>query len=340
MHLDYFSKMMAQNKHFIYDLLKRVSNKSQTSKGRDVLIFFVFLCIASIFWLLSNLNNEIEENIAIPIEIIEIPDSITILNEIPTNINVSIKEKGTTIIKYMIGELPPIKVKFLDYSFGRKYSERFLLKKTDIEQLVRQYFWNGIHITSIQPDSIRINYTSAISQKIKININTDVHSHFQYIINGEIKANTDSVLTYKISETDTTISVVDTELIKLTELKDTTIVSAHIKPIKGFKIVPEKISITIPVEPLIAKKQSIIIKTMNVPNNIDLILFPQKAEISYLLPMSKYNASNEIIVFADYNYLQTNNNVHKIPLNISDTPDNFRNIELLTDSVEFIIEQI
>lgn len=337
--MDYFSKFMTHNKKKTYNIFKRYSNKSQSSKGRDFIIFLLFVCVSSIFWLVSNLNNEIEEDIKIPIEIIGIPDSITILNEIPSNINVSIKEKGTSIAKYMIGENPPIKINFLDYSFGRKYSERFLLKKTDIEQLIRKYFWNGIHITSIHPDSIRINYTSAISQKTKININSDVNSHFQYIINGAITANTDSVYLYKISDVDTTIYVADTELIKLKELKDTTIVSAHIKPIKGFKVIPEEILITIPVEPLIAKKQSIIIKAINVPDNIDLILFPPKAEISYLLPMSRYNTSNEIIVLADYNDLQTNNNIHKIPLKISDVPDIFRNIELLTDSVEFIIEQ-
>lgn len=337
--MDYFSRIMAQNRYSIFNLLNRLSNKSQSSKGRDILVFIIFLSIASIFWLLSNLNNEIEENIEIPIEIIEIPDSITILNEIPTSISVTIKEKGTSIIKYMIGDIPPIKIKFLEHSFGQKYSERFQLKKSDIQQLAHQYFRNGIHITSIRPDSIIINYTSDLSKKIKVNINADVHSHFQYIINGTIKSNIDSVSTYKISNIDTNISVVDTELIKLTDLKDTTTIFAQIKPINGIKIIPDKVLITIPVEPLIAKKQSIIIKTINVPENIDLILFPPMIEISYLLPMSIYNTSNEIQILADYNYLTENNNCLKIPLNISNLPSNYRNVELLTDSVEYIIEQ-
>ena len=321
-----------------YHFFSRISNKSQSTKGRDLLIFLLFLGVASIFWLVSNLNNEIEEDIEIPIEIIEIPDSITILDELPTNINVTLREKGTSLVRYIFGNNAPLKVSFSNYAQGEKYTERLIIKHNDIELLLKKYFGNGIQIASIQPDSIKVSYTSSFKEKRKLKINADISSHFQYIINGEISANIDSVDVYKISDIDTIIYVVNTQPIKRTELKDTTIITVHIKPIKGYKIVPDNVTITIPVEPLIAKEQSILIKTANVPDSVDLILFPQVAEITYLLPMSKYNISNEIEIIADYNSTKSSNSL-KIPLSISNIPIDYRNIDLLTDSVEYIIEQ-
>lgn len=329
---------MPQNNKKAYKFFNLISNKSQSAKGRDLLIFLLFLCVASIFWFISSLNNEIEENIEIPIEIIEIPDSVTILDKIPTNINITLKEKGTSIIRYILGSNPPIKINFLNYAQGETYSERFLLRHNDIELLLKKYFGNGVQITSIQPDSIKVSYTSSLREKLKLQINADVSPHFQYIINGEISADIDSVDVYKISDIDTNIFVVNTELIKRVDLKDTTIVTAQIKPITGFKIIPDNVTITIPVEPLIAKKQTVIITTTNVPDSIDLILFPPIAEITYLLPMSKYNISNEITITADYNSIQMNNGL-KIPLSTANIPIDYKNIDLLTDSVEYIIEQ-
>ena len=99
--------MLHKKKSYLF--FSRISNKSQSTKGRDLLIFLLFLGVASIFWLVSNLNNEIEEDIEIPIEIIEIPDSITILDELPTNINVTLREKGTSLVRYIFGNNAPIK---------------------------------------------------------------------------------------------------------------------------------------------------------------------------------------------------------------------------------------
>lgn len=338
LHVGYFSKRMTKNKHYIYDLLKRVSNKSRTSKGQDVLIFFVFLCIASLFWLLSNLNNEIEENIEIPIEIIEIPDSVTILENVPTNINVIVAGKGFSLVSYMLGYIPLLKIKFSDFIHNNTPHELFLLHKNNFEKLLYNYLGGGIKILSINPDSIKFNFASTPGKKCALKINTDIKPHFQYTISGNIISDIDSVSIYKINNDDTIISITNTELIKLSDLKDTTIITAQIKPIPGFKIIPNKVKLLIPVEPLIAKKQVISIKAINVPHDLDLILFPSSVEISYLLPMSKYNTTNDILITADYEYTKTGNS-NKIPLNISNIPYNFKNIELVSDSVEYIIEQ-
>lgn len=337
--MDYFCKTMKQSKRHIYSIIKRLSNKPKPSKGGDLFLFLFFLCIATVFWLISSLNNEFnEQHIDVPIEIVEIPDSITILENVPSNINVTIAGKGFSIISYLLGHIPHLKIKFSDFIHKNTPYESFLLHKNDIEKLLYNYFGGGIKILSINPDTVKFNFASTPGEKCTLKINTDIKPHFQYTISGDIISDIDSVSIYKINSGDTVISTINTELIKLSELKDTTIITAQIKPIPGFKIIPNKVKLLIPVEPLISKKQVISIIPINVPHNLDLILFPSSVEISYLLPMSKYNTTNNILITADYEYTKTNCS-NKIPLNISNIPYNFKNIELISDSVEYIIEQ-
>lgn len=66
-----------------------------------------------------------------------------------------------------------------------------------------------------------------------------------------------------------------------------------------------------------------------------MITFPSTVEISYLVPMSVYNNDNYVVkAYADYR-----KSAGKLALSLSAVPEEYSGVTLMTDSVEYLLEQ-
>lgn len=81
----------------IYDKIKQarasLTTSARSSKGKDVLMYLLFVLIAFVFWVLLSLDSEITKDYEVPIEIAEVPDSVHILGNVPASINVSVRAR-------------------------------------------------------------------------------------------------------------------------------------------------------------------------------------------------------------------------------------------------------
>ncbi len=315
------------------EILTKIDEVTHSSKGRNILSYVIFLCIAFVFWLLLALNDEIQKEYSLPIQIVEVPDSITLLDETPENITVNVKDKGSSLLRYSFENAPKIKLKYKDISNA---NGRLLLSNTDIASLLRATFSANAQIISFTPDSIKCNYTALPGKRVGLRINTNVTPNPQFTVFGNIRADVDSLLIYSQTPLSDTLIVVNTETIFKINAKDT--IRQLVRPIlpSGTKSKPDVVLVTVPVEPFISKKASIPID-VETADDRKIIIFPSKCDISYLTPMSKYGElSNGIKLSAKYD---DNINGSKIPVEIISHPDYCQNIIISPDSVEYIIEE-
>jgi hypothetical protein len=135
------------------------------------------------------------------------------------------------------------------------------------------------------------------------------------------------------------LTSVETQPIVRGNLMDTTRLIVRIRSMRGVRIIPDHIEITIPVEPLISRKQSAPVIVKNLPDSLNLITFPSLIEVSYLLPMSLYNKDpfdiNAYVDYKDSNHGTT----AKLPVKLSLLPDTYQNTDVSPDSVEYVIER-
>ena len=94
----------------------------------------------------------------------------------------------------------------------------------------------------------------------------------------------------------------------------------------------------IPVEPLVTKRSSIPVIVKNLPENVSVVVFPSYVQVSYLLPMSLYNDRLDDKFEASVDYGDIQGNKAKLPVRIEIAPEIYQNIQLETDSVEYVIE--
>lgn len=320
-----------------YNRIKKyiIGLSGKTPATKTTLNYLVFVFISFIFWAFISLNNNMQYDVEVPIKVISIPDSTTIISNIPASVNVSVKDKGISLLKYILGKTPTLNIKFSDYASSEGV---FFLSNAELKKIVKNLFENSTAIQNISLENIKLKYTDLPGKKVPVKLNSDVRPNLQYIIYGMVKQNYDSVLIYSDRNTLADIKEVYTYRIEERELTDTLIKTVSISPIKNAKIVPNKITVTIPVEPLISKRIKIPVRVKNMPKGINVITFPSEVEVSFLVPFSMYRKNQPFSAVVDYlNILKTDSN--KAGVTIEEYPALYNNISLEQDSVEYIIEK-
>ncbi|MCI9285891.1 MAG: hypothetical protein HFJ91_08930 [Muribaculaceae bacterium] len=191
-------------------------------------------------------------------------------------------------------------------------------------------------MVSCRPDSINLSYTTLPGVKVKLVVQADIRPQIQYVLSGQPTADVDSVTIFSPSDIPHNLKFVSTEPIVKSGLKDTARYEVKVKPIAGMRIIPDKVTVTVPVEPLIVRKRTLRLEIKNLPPDKHLVTFPSKIEISYLVAMGSYNDEYPIRAFVDYNDIKLPGN--KLPVSLSVIPEIYRNMSFSPESVEYIVE--
>ena len=88
----------------------------RSTKGRNVVLYLMCVCVAFLFWIFLSLDNEVQRDYEIPVEIDNVPDSVVIIGSVPRTINAMVQAKGSQLIRFWGGRTPVLKLKFTDYA--------------------------------------------------------------------------------------------------------------------------------------------------------------------------------------------------------------------------------
>ncbi len=133
----------------------------------------------------------------VPITLTNVPDSVTLISDVPPSLKVSVRDKGSSLVRYSWGEVPTMKINWDNY---RHSSGKFLLGTADLNARLRDYFGANSQIVTITPDSMRINYTTSPGRRVAVKVNADVHPALGWTVFGPVTANVDSVWLYSVDD--------------------------------------------------------------------------------------------------------------------------------------------
>lgn len=317
-------------------LLSKIKQETMSARGRSALTFLIFLLISTIFWFMMTLNETIQRDYRLPIEITGVPEGTTFITQPPQYIDVSVKDKGRGLIKYDWGTPPTVKIRYKD--FIRKGDSRIVINQEMLSNNIRNAFGARCEMLSIRPDSINLLTTSRPGDKLPIFLDISTATEPQYIVYGKMQSNHDSVMIYSLNGIPASMLNISTEHLSLRNLTDTTIVEVPLKCPTGSRVEPSKIKITIPVEPLVAKKRTISIQVVNKPKNTTVHTFPANIELNYLIPMSMFkNDTASPTAVIDYRSIDINSTT--VGVKLTQIPDYYYNTVVTPTEVEYIIEK-
>lgn len=324
---------MPMNPRQLYD---KVKEGLRTVKGRNALTFLVFLAISAVFWVLMALNDEVQHDYRLKLKLAGFPDNMTIISGANPTVSVSVKDKGSALMKFTWNTQPELTVNYDEFSKAGDHN--LLMTQAQLNSAVRNIFGSSATIIAVRPDSLSLHYTTNPGVPVKVRIDADVRPAPSAVAFGRVTLSTDTVMLYSNSKERSRIKTLTTQPIILTGLTDTAHVSAALIVPPGMRAVPSQIKVTIPVEPLVTKTRKVEISQRNVPAGKRLVTFPSMAEVDYLLPKSLYNSdSSPVKVVVDFSAYRPGEK--KLPVTVLPLPNYYRFVSVRPSEVEFVIEE-
>lgn len=312
----------------------RIVAALRSSRGHNAMVFLAFLALSALLWWVMALNDEDQCDVRLPMRITHIPDSVTIITPAPHYAAVSLRAKGSQLLKLNFGRVPTMDIDF------RAFRSNGHLRLTDADlKAVARAALDGAPVTVVTPDTLNLRYTTTPGQPVALTADVKVTPGPQATLSLPPKLSVDSVLVYSTSPV--SVTSVSTEPVRLSGINRPVTRRVRVIAPAGCRVIPDSVDVTLQVEPLILKELALPIEPANVPLGQKLITFPAKARVSYMIPMSQYNKSKPSIrVVADYRDIPSGKASRMMRIRVADTSPDMQNVQIHSDSVEYIIENL
>ena len=306
----------------------------RSQRGRNVFVFTAFLIIAAFLWWVIALNDEGQTDVRMPVRLTNVPDSVTIVSTLPQTMSVSVRARGSQLLKLGWGKSPKFDIDFRLYRIG----SYLRLSDTDLKGIARHTL-GGAQVVFVSPDSLNIAFTSQPPVILPVKLDCSVTPGPQVSLAGRPVLSADSVRVYVTGHRTVDASYVSTEPLRLQSINETVTRRVRLIAPPNSRVIPDSIDVTVNVEPLIFKTRRVPVESVNVPHDVRLITFPSQVDVMYMIPVSEYlDIEPRIRVVADYNTISPKSG--KVRLRVAEASDDLLNVHIASDSAEYIIEKL
>ncbi len=309
---------------------------------KKILIYLIFVGIATFFWFINALSKNYTTSIEYPVRYINYPENKILISDLPTNLTLKINSFGYRLLEFNLTQHSfPLIVNLKSFSKKIEKNDKsyfYLVTKNHKSELNKQ-ITSEIKIIEILPDTIYFRFANFITKKVAVTPNVSVNYEIQCQLTDEITCTPDSIKIKGLNTTLDTISSVSTIYKKFENINKPIKRNIFLKKINKVKFSKNQVVVNIPVEKFTEANFQIPITVLNLPDSLSLTLFPKNITVSYLVSLSNYNK----IVPEDFeiliNYDSINTNDQEIEIKISKLPENIKSLQLNPTKVEYIIEK-
>ena len=320
-------------KNLIFD-----SNKGKIKLNERASIFFFCLVLATFFWFLSSLSKEYTTNLTIPLEYTSFNKGFILSEEPIDYIEIQVSGNGFELLgEQMSLNRNSLKVNLEE---AMKLGEnRFGIPTSKLKNKIYQYLDKDIRFERITSDSILFKTDKRVIRKLKVIPDVDLSFESSYNLMGEIIVNPITVEVSGPKSQLDSLQFITTDKLKFDDVNDSITLTYNFATNERFKaldIVPEQISIIVPVDKFTEKSFEIPISWTK---DISIRTFPNKVKVVFLVPLTNYEQLTEQDIAATVNLEDGFQNKKKLKVNISGTPEFAKLLRIEPEKIEFIIKQ-
>ncbi len=337
---------LKQNK-LKYESLRRIVKLKyffQQKIDRKVIIFLFFLLISTFFWLLNALSKEYITNIGFPVRYSNFPKNKVLVGDLPGKMEISIKAYGFTLLKYKIKPvLPPVSFDLRSITFHQSSGDRnspnyYILTRYEIDKIDKQLS-NEIEVVGISPDTIHFQFVSVIKKKVPVVANIEFFYVKQFMQNGDFVFEPDSILITGPKTILDTIENISTEYKKFIKISESIETKIDIQSIRSVKTSLGQVKFTLPVEKFTEANFMVLIQILNLPDTLNMTIFPKELKVSYLVALREYDEVKDFMFKAYVDYSEAKQSMNdKLKIELDKTPGFIRAVSHYPLNVDYIIE--
>lgn len=317
---------------------KALVSLSQLRNG-EMLSFLFFLFIATMIWFLHTTQSEMQSTITYPIHYKDLPGHITVSNELPNSIQVSIKDKGARLYAYYFKR----KKNALDIDLMALRSNDGIcsVPTKTFEAKIHSHLNPNAQIMRISPDSLKVYFVENEKKTIPVELISDISLATQHMLTGKIEISPASIQVSAPSVVLDSISMIETEKLTINDINDTTYCRIKLKTQDGLRYEQNEVEVMIPVEAFTEASFDIELQALDFPEGYILRSFPQKVNVKFLVRESIYPQikAEDFIIGISYKDLIHSPTALMQPTIIRQ-PSDIRRLIIKPGQVECLIEKL
>lgn len=301
-------------------------------------MFFLFLSAS--FWLLQSLNETYEVEFKVPLQLTNIPKNVVLTTDPPSELNVTVRDKGTVLLRYMYTENnKSLELDYLDYDMG-ELSGRTIIPVPMIQEKVQMRYLSSSVVTSVKPDTLEYYYNRGNKKKVPVRLTGVLETVPQCYVE-ELKVTPDSIEVLAPQSILDTIQAVYTQPFEQDNLSETVTFLQDFRKIRGVKYMADQVEVRLKVDMYTEKTVQVPIRPIGFPLTKELRLFPSRVGVTFRVGTSRYKnvGPEDFDIIIPYTDVVTNPTT-KVALRLEAYPSYISNLRMNPEVVEFLIEDV
>ncbi len=305
-------------------------------KQKGVFTYLGFVALSFAIWYILAISERQENSIKVPIEYYNQPAGSTLLQDPPRYIEVQIKDVGQALLDYNIRGVKPLRINLANHNND---VDAFVVTHNNLISHMGPLFKNTTEIVSFKPDSISIRFTPEPGKKVPVIVTGNITAAHNRSYNNNATATPDSVTIYASAATLRETNAIYTQEIELNDLAESTQLNVQLKNIRNAKIIPDNVTVTVPIERYKTITLSVPITIENVPIQYQVTTIPRSAEIICIAPSNQEVRVEDFIIGDTFDITASG---RAMPLKILQAPSYVSDIIFAdaNDTYECRIEEI
>ena len=318
----------------VRNILKAVRNFLFSGLNKEFLIFLFFLALSGAFWLLMTLNETMEREFKIPMRLSGVPRNAVITGELPDTVRVTVRDKGFTLVTY---DFRPLVFRFSNYA--DEDEGKGVIPLTDVQKQVLSQMYGSSKLLQVKPGAFDFYFTYGTSKKVPVVFRGKITTNKSYYL-AHTEFYPSMVTVYANKQQLDKLQSVEIEPFNYRNLQDTIRQAVKIRKIRGVKIVPPTVRLSVYPDVLTEETIDVPITAINMPPGMVLRTFPSKVTVRFTIGASLFRTikPNLFKVVVDYEELAANPS-DKCTLQLRSVPRSVSKASLEIDRVDYLLEQ-
>ena len=318
----------------VRNILKAVRNFLFSGLNKEFLIFLFFLALSGAFWLLMTLNETMEREFKIPMRLTGVPRNAVITGELPDTVRVTVRDKGFTLVTY---DFRPLVFRFSNYA--DEDEGKGMIPLTDVQKQVLSQMYGSSKLLQVKPGAFDFYFTYGTSKKVPVVFRGKITTNKSYYL-AHTEFYPSMVTVYANKQQLDKLQTVEIEPFNYRNLQDTIRQAVKIRKIRGVKIVPSTVRLSVYPDVLTEEAIEVPITAINMPPGMVLRTFPSKVTVRFTIGASLFRTikPNLFKVVVDYEELAANPS-DKCTLQLRSVPRSVSKASLEIERVDYLLEQ-
>ncbi|MUH35295.1 YbbR-like domain-containing protein [Zobellia amurskyensis] len=308
-------------------------------KKRKVKIFLVFLFFSTLIWLINNLSRSYVSTANFDLEYVNVPEGYLFKGATDNELKVKLKAGGFQFLGFNFRHAKIA----IDLADAKQKDSIFYIPQKVYRKQVERQLSASMSLVDIETDTLFVGMLAVISKKVPVIPNVEVNMARNYLLDGKMEVQPDSITITGPSKEIDSIEKVRTNKMKLPDLDTNFSETVEIfkpKELKNTMYSASEVELAAKIARFSEKVFEVTIKTVHFPNGIDVKTFPDKVGVvckAKLDRLKKLEVS-DFEVIADYGQLK-DGNTDVLELELRKKPSGLHSVKLQQSSVEYILNK-